>query len=157
MVTGSILPGQRAIMGTRIPPSYKLPFQTAQRSDALEELVVDLLLQVRGAVVRREHHQRVVVQSQSFELLASRAPRIPVQPADHGRVGGSRRLVGRVAVTGRSDKRRLVPFAQVGLQFFVRDVQRHVRDRRREVQEERSAPVVPHETASAVFNMRSGA
>ena len=120
--------------------------ESAERTNTSEELVIDFLLQVRGPVVRRKHHQRIIVKPQ-FRQQRHDPADVPVQPSDHSGVRGPGRDVRRVTV---AEKGRFVPLAEIGLQLLVRDVLRHVRDGGREVEKERSIPMLPNEALRRV-------
>ena len=119
--------------------------EAAQRLDALEEVVVHLGLQVRGAVVGREHDDRVFGEAKLVDE-AEQAADVAVHPRDHRGVRGARGEVRRVAVALGPYEWRVVPLLrEIRREFLVRHVQRDVRDDSRVVEKKRPVPVFAEE------------
>ena len=95
-----------------------------------------------GAVVAREHDERVVGDPELLERVEDRAD-LRVEVGDHGCVGRARTRVGEVALG--AEVGRLVPLARERLQPLGRHLQRGVGDRRRVVEEEGLVRVLAQE------------
>ena len=98
-----------------------------------------------GAVVGREHNDRVFVEAKFVDEVEHAAD-VAIHPRDHRGVRGARGEVRRVAVAAGPGEWRVVPLLrEVRREFLVRHVQRDVRDDGRVVEEKRLVPVFAEE------------
>ncbi len=132
-------PGHHAISGTRIPAFPELRLSAPQAAGAVEELVVHSS-DPRRPVVTREQNDSPLVEAE-FDQQVEDASDLAIHPGDHRRVGRERLRLRQVASVSRVRcLRKLAPILGHGR---IRDLQGEVRNRKRNVEEERLRPGDP--------------
>ena len=123
----------------------KRALEAAQRFHALEEIVVHLQLEVRGAIVGGENNDGVFLEAEFFDEVEHVAD-VAVHARDHRGVCGAGGEVRRVAVALAASEWRVIPFLrEVRLEFIVGHVQRDMRNDGGVIKKERLGLVLADE------------
>ena len=119
--------------------------EAAQGFYALKEIVVHLQLEVRSAVIRSKHDDRVFLEAEIFHEIQDIAD-VTIHARDHRSIRGARGEVRGVTVPLITGKGRVIPFLrEVRFQFLIGYMQGDMRDDGRVVEEERLVLVLTNE------------
>ncbi len=127
-------------------------FETPQFPDAVKELVIHLIFDVRGSVVRAEDHDGVLREFEFVQKIEHLA-HVLVEIRDHRGISGAGRIVWRVTAAFGPREGRIVPAEfQIGFEFLIGNVEGHMGNGRGIVQKERAVFVGADEVEGLFAN-----